>query len=380
MTQNMQDLLQQARSDALSAAPPMRRDVDDFVSAGRKRRAKHRLLQGGAAATLTAAAVFAALVIPQALSSAPSAPVGAGATAVPPAYPDAQWTYSLSGYKAGEFTVTAPEHITPGYQELYVRHGNENENMYDGTSGGVAATSPLYSATVTVYRPGVFQPTKFAAGEHVTVNGRPGLYLSDAMYIDSADLAPAPELAWQYTDNAWAVVSSVIGGRYNKADLLKVAGGLTGAAATPATVAIKTTYTPAGYSLTSAGRTDDFPSGASYMAASLRLSKVRPSYASLTEPVDASTGHGPTVRIALYPTEFTDDTHRKPGSAAYCNSGNANLCFRMSADGKYLAEIYADGGASIPQAELLKTLDNLQFADPKQPSTWFPVTEAVPAL
>ncbi|WP_433055206.1 hypothetical protein [Dactylosporangium sp. CS-033363] len=378
MTQNMQDLLQQARTDALSAAPPMRRDVDDFVSEGRKRRSKHRLLQGGAAATLTAAAVFAALTLPQALSSTPP-PAPVGAAPAPLAYPEAQWTYSFSGFKTGDFTVTAPEHITPGYQELYVRHGSENENMYDGTSGAVAASSPLYSAAITVYRPGVFQPSKFAAGEHVTVNGRPGLYLANAMYIDSADLAPAPELAWQYTDGAWAVVSSVIGGRYNKADLLKLATGLTGAAATPATVAIKTTYTPAGYSLTSAGRTDDFPSGASYMAASLRLTKVQPSYASLTEPVDASTGHGPTVRIALYPTEFTDTSHRKAGSAAYCNSGNANLCFRMSADGKYLAEIHADGGANIPQGELLKTLDNLQFADPKQPSTWFPVTEAVPA-
>ncbi|MEU7865211.1 hypothetical protein [Dactylosporangium sp. NPDC049140] len=383
MTQsNMQDLLAQARTDALAEAPPMRRDVDDFVTAGQRRRSRHRLLQGGGAAVATAAAVFAALTVP-ALSSAPAAPpatpapvAAAGAGAV--AYPDAQWTYGFKGFTAGEFTVTAPEHITPGYQELYVRRGNEVSNLY-GDNNSVVASSPLYSANITVYRPGVFQPTKFANAAPVKVNGRPGLFAASVMYIDSTDLAPGVALAWQYADNAWAVASSVVQGKYNKDELVKIASAFAPAQVAPATVAIKATYAPAGYTLVSAGRTDDFPSGASYMSASLRLSKTVPSYTALTEPIDASTGHGPTVRIALYPVEFTDSTHQKPGGAAFCNSGNANLCFRMTADGKYLAEIYADGGAAIPQPELLKTLNGLQFADPKQPSTWFPVTSAVPS-
>jgi hypothetical protein len=383
MTQNMQDLLQQARSDALSEAPPMSRGVEDFVTEGRRRRSRHRLLQGGGAAALTAAAVFAAVALPHAFGpDAPSgAPAAVGATGASAAraegYPQAPWTYGFGGYKVGEFTVTAPEHITPGYQEMYVRRGDEVSNLY-GDGNKVVASSPLYSANITVYRTAVFQPSRFAQAEHLTVNGRPGLFVASLKYTEDSDLLPGVALAWQYADNSWAVASSVVSGEYNKEELLKLASGFAPAATAAATVAIKTSYVPAGYRLTSAGRTDDFPSGASYMASSLRLIKTQPSYSALTEPVDASTGHGPTLRIALYPVEFTDTTHQKPGGSSSCNAGNANLCYRMSADGKYLAEVYADGG-SIAQSELTRTLDGLQFADPKQPSTWFPVTEAVPA-
>ncbi|WP_433082515.1 hypothetical protein ACQP1P_01965 [Dactylosporangium sp. CA-052675] len=364
----MQDLLTQARTDALAEAPPMRREVEDFVTAGKRRRTRHRLLQGGGGA----AALLIGLALVPALSSPSPAPAPAS-VAAPVSYPDSGWTYGFKGYRTGDFTVTAPEHITPGYQELYVQRGKEVSKLYGGSGGDVVASSPLYSANITVYRPGVFQPSRFTGGEAVTVKGRPGLFKQSLKYIDSSDLAPGVALAWQYADNAWAVVSSVVQGEYDKAELLQLASGLAPSAATPATVAIKASFVPAGYTLVSAGRTDDFPSGASYMAASIRLSRTVPSYASLTEPIDASTGHGPTVRIALYPVEFTDSTHRKPGGASFCNSGNANLCFRMTAGGRYLAEIYADGGAAIPQSDLLKTLDGLQFADPKRPSTWFPI-------
>jgi hypothetical protein len=380
MSQNMQDLLRQARTDALSEAPPMRRGVDEMVAAGRRRRGRHRLLQGGVTATVTAAAVFAAIALPQVLGSkGADAPAGVAAPpAVAVTYPAGDWAYGFKGYKTGEFTVTGSEHITPGYQELYVRRGNQLSTLH-GDGDAVVASSPRYSANITVYRPGVFQPSKFAAGEKLTVNGRPGLFVSSVKYIDASDIDPGVALAWQYADNAWAVASSVVTGQFNRAELLQLASGLASSAASPATVAIKAKYAPPGYFLTSAGRTDDFPSGASYMTASLRLVTTRPSYAALTEPVDASSAHGPTIGIALYPVEFTDATHQRPGGASYCDPVNAHLCYRMSADGKYLAEIYADGGADVSQPELLKTLENLDIADPGQASTWFPLPDAVPA-
>ncbi|MFB9408305.1 hypothetical protein [Dactylosporangium matsuzakiense] len=374
----MQDLLRQARNDALSEAPPMGRGVDDVVAEGRRRHGRHRLLQGGAAVA-TAAAVVAAIALPHSFAARPGNVVAAPPAAAAVTYPTSDWMYGFKGYRTGDFTVTGAEHVTPGYQELYVQRGKQMSDLYDGVGGGVVASSPLYSANITVYRPGVFQPTKFANGEKVTVNGRPGLFASSMMYIDSSDIGPNVALAWQYADNAWAVAASVVDGEFNRAELLQLAAGLAPSPPAPVTVAFKTDYTPQGYSLTSAGRTDDFPSGASYMSASIRLSKTRPSYTSLTEPVDASLDHGPTVRIALYPVEFTDTAHRQPGGAAYCNAGNANLCFRMSPDGRYLAEIYADGGAAIPQSELLRTLRGVEFANPAQPSTWFALTSAIPA-
>ncbi|WP_432984342.1 hypothetical protein [Dactylosporangium sp. CA-233914] len=364
--------MRQARVDALAEAPPMRHDIDAVVAAGRQRRARRRLLQGGGA-LVTAAAVLAAVLAPRAFGDGGAPPVvGAGSPAVTLGYPQGQWEYGFRGYIVGEFTVTAPQHITPGYQELYVRRGTETSDLGDGVS------TPLYSAVITVYRPGVFRPARLAGAEQVLVNGRPGLYGAKVAYSGTADLVPGATLAWQYSDDAWAVATSIVEGEYDKAELTRIAAGLAAAPAAPATVALKATSVPAGYVLTSAGVTDDLPSGAPYMESSIRLNKTRPAYAPLTQPVDPAAGHGPSVRIALYPVEYTDTTHRKPGGSSYCNPGNANLCFRMSADGKYLAEIYAEGGA-IAQSELLATLRGLQFADPARPSTWFPVTSAVPA-
>jgi hypothetical protein len=379
MTGNVQDLLQRASATALATAPPMRRDVDDVVAAGRRRQARQRLLRTGGTAAATVVAVAATVALPRAFDGAapPSVASSASAPASPAAlvYPPALFAYGLRGYTAGPFTVSAPVLVTPGYQELYVRRGDETLNLSDG-SGRVVASAPSFSALVTVYRPGVFEPSRYAGGEPVRVNGRPGFFVSGAKYHAGGDQPGSTALAWQYADNAWAVASSVTLVQYTRAELTQIAAGLAGAPAGPATVALKLRWAPAGYVLTSVGATDDYPSGAPYMVSSLRLIRTRPAYTALTEPVDASATGSPTVRIALYPVEFTDDTHRRPGSAAYCNPGNADLCFRMTADGQYLAEVYSSGGLS--QADLRRILDEAQFADPARPSTWFPVTQAAP--
>jgi hypothetical protein len=86
----------------------------------------------------------------------------------------------------------------------------------------------------------------------------------------------------------------------------------------------------------------------------------------------------PTVRVALYPKAWTDDSAQKPGVSAYCNPGNRNLCYRMTPDGNYLAEAFSASG-SLTQAQLKQILDGLVFAPVENRSAWFPVTEAVPA-
>jgi hypothetical protein len=382
MSRNMQDLLQEARADALVEAPPMRRGVDQVVAAGRMRRTRSRLLRIGAGAG-TAVAVAAAIALPHAFggTSAPPQAVGAPAATTAPAgpltYPSGAFAYGITGYRTGPFTVSSAILVTPGYQESYVRRGDEMENIYDGTKEEkVVASAPGYSALLTVYRPGAFQPTRFNGTESVRVNGRPGLYAAGVHY-QPGDTSPSKgALAWQYADGAWATVASVTPDGYSKAEFLQIASGLGGGAATTPTVPVKLAWTPPGYTLTSVGATDDFPNGGPYMVSSVRLIKTRPAYTGLTATVDASAAGSPTFRVGVFPVSFTDSTHQRPGAAAYCNSGNANLCYRMTPDGKYLIELNSSGGIST--ADLRRVLDEATLADPGKPATWFPVTQAVP--
>jgi hypothetical protein len=367
MTNDIQELLRAARTEAAAAAPPMRHTVDDVVAGGR-RRGKRRLI-GWATGGVAAAAVLALAVSPTA-APAPAPQPPEDVAAAPLSYPTGEFEVGFAGYSVGPFEVSAPILVTPGYQESFVRRDHETENLY-GEGNVVVASSPGFSALLTVYRPGVFQPSRFATGEQVDVHGRLGRYSTDVTYQAGDGPDPRAALAWQYADNAWAVVSVLTPTLYSRAELITIAGGLTGAPAARMAVAFKPTWTPPGYVLTSAGTTDDYPNGGPYMVSSLRLVRTRPAYHDLTQTVDAAK-NAPTVRIALYPKAFTDATHQHPGSAAYCNPGNADLCFRMTADGQYLAEVFSSGG--LPQTDLRKILDGLQFAQIPDHSTWFPVT------
>ncbi|MGI5246759.1 hypothetical protein [Dactylosporangium sp. CA-139066] len=375
MSQNMQDLLQQARADALAAAPPMRSDVDQVVKAGRSRAVRGRLLRAGAGAG-TAVAVAAALALPHAFGGAPAQTPAAGAapaTAAALSYPQGTFAYGFRGYTAGVFTVSAPILVTPGYQEAYVRRGDEMETMYDGSApGSVASSVPGYSALLTVYRPGAFQATRFSGAQAVSVNGRPGLY-SPSVHYQPGDTSPSTgALAWQYADNAWATVASVTPDGYSKAEFVQIAAGLTAAPATTPKTPVKLTWTPPGYGLTSVGATDDYPNGGPYMVSSQRLIKTRPAYTGLTATVDASAAGSPTFRVGVFPVAYANSSKAHPGTASYCNSGNADLCYRMTPDGKYQIELHSSGGLS--QADLRHVLDSAQVADPANPQSWFPIS------
>jgi hypothetical protein len=375
MSQNMQDLLEQARADALGSAPPMRRDVDQVVQAGRTRAVRGRLLRVGAGAG-TAVAVAAALALPHAFGGAPAAtpaaPAASAAPAAPLTYPADKFAYAFTGYQAGPFTVSEPILVTPGYQESYVRRGDEMENLYDGTKEDrVVASVPGYSALLTVYRPGTFEPTRFNGAEAVRVAGHPGLYAPAVHYQPGDDSPSKGALAWQYAEDAWATLASVTPDGYSKAEFVQIAAGLAAAPPTTATSPVKLTWTPPGYGLTSAGATDDYPNGGPYMVSSQRLIKTRPAYTGLTATVDASATGSPTFRVGVFPVSFADNSHVRPGAASYCNDGNANLCYRMTSDGKYLIEISSNGGLST--ADLRRVLDSAKLADPADRSTWSPV-------
>jgi hypothetical protein len=208
----------------------------------------------------------------------------------------------------------------------------------------------------------------------VQVNGRAARFGDDVPYHESGRNdggGPKPALAWLYADDAWAVLTSTTPPGYTEAELLTVAAGLTAAPAAPATAALKLTWVPPGYVLASGGVTDDYPSGAPYMQANLTLVKTRPSYTALTEPVEAAATGTASVRVSLYPVEFTDDSHQFRGKPATCNPGNRNLCYRMTVDAKYLYEVVSSGG--ISQEDLRHILDSALVANPHEPGNWYPL-------
>jgi len=383
MSSDVQEFLQQMQTAAITSAPPMRRGVEEVVEAGRRRRTQQRLLRVGGA-VVTVAAVTAAIALPRSFADGGPAPVPATvpshsaspAPARPAAvYPAQPFAWGFRGYSAGEFTVSDPVLVTPGYQEMYVRRGAEISRM-TGATKNTDLTAPAYSALLTVYRPGVFQPTRWAKAKPVEVNGHAARYSDDMRYHAGDDLGkfnngPKSALAWQYAEDAWAVLTSTTPAVYTEAELLTVAAGLTPAPAKPAKTALRLTWTPPGYVLASGGITADYPNGATFMAANLMLVRSLPAYTALAEPVDAAATGTAWIRVSLYPVEFTEDSHQHPGKPATCNSVTHGLCYRMTVDQKYLYETTSSDGVS--QDDLRHILDSAQVANPHEAESWFPL-------
>jgi hypothetical protein len=64
----------------------------------------------------------------------------------------------------------------------------------------------------------------------------------------------------------------------------------------------------------------------------------------------------------------------KPKNSSFCAS--ESLCYRSTDDGRWQLEINA--GLAAPDSELIKMLDSITFADPANPSSWYPITAVLP--
>jgi len=186
-----------------------------------------------------------------------------------------------------------------------------------------------------------------------------------------------PALAWQYADNAWATLDNVSPTEHGKADLLRIAQGLRGSPPYPARIVFQTTYLPAGYRLTSGGREADWPSGAgSFQATGTRyVNGPDQDISELVMPIIDSDNNGVRdMRINVYRRDWADNSTPPPGlpeGGVWCNRGNPKLCYRITPDGGWLAEVEGSGYES--RTELVKIMAGLRFADVDDPSTWFPM-------
>ncbi|MCA2214635.1 hypothetical protein [Jidongwangia harbinensis] len=411
MQHDLYDLLQAAKSDA----PPARYTVDDAVAAGRRRQGRRRVALTGAASFAVVAAVAGAVVLPQALAGRtpgrPDVAAATGATTkaaadVPFTYPAGDFQFGFRGYTVGKYRVTDPVLVAPNFQQADIRVGNETETMYGSDSAADEkatedkkngrpfksgerkaspddVTGPKFALKLTVYRPKAFSPERFRTfkAEPVTVAGRPG-YFSTDMPIDrdpsGGEGLKWPALAWQYADDAWAVIDNVTPDQHGKRDLMSIAAGLRGADAYPASIVFETTYLPEGYRLASGGRGADWPNGGGWaqITGTRYVHGAGSAAGTTTMPVlDPEDSTERDLRINVYDRKWATNSQPpkgQPEDAVWCNSGNAQLCYRLLPGGKYVAEVQGSGQEST--ADLRKVMAGLRFADVDDPAAWFPMT------
>ncbi|MFI7543691.1 hypothetical protein [Actinoplanes sp. NPDC049599] len=329
MQRRLSDLLEAAKADA----PAPRYGVEDAVRAGR--RLRRRRAAWATAAVAAVVAVAAVIALPRLLPGPDFDYAGGDLTA------------TIQSYEAGPLTVTEAVQVSPGYQIAQV--------IGPTTKKGA---KPAVRGTVTVFRPGVFDPAGFATGTAVPVGGVTGRSRPDAV-------------AWEYAEDAWAVVRTWQA-RLTRAQLIAVAAGLRSTAPRTPTVGFKLTTVPAGFTLDSGGRANDatgrsaLPNG-SY----LRLVKGDVSYRNLPD-VLADPGPGvQAVEVRVYPREYGQEVPPAVQPAGYCRG---DRCYRDSADGK--VQIEAAGGPGTSTADLLALVKGATFAVPDDPGTWYPLTSA----
>ncbi len=375
MTFNLYEAMGQATIDR----PPPTHTVDDIVKAGRSLRRRRRRLKVAmcTAAAVVAVAATATVVLPTTASThAPAAPASASAQSWPDLDP---FEISFKGYDLGELHVSDPMLVTPGYQQSAVYLDGVTQRADD-------AVYPSPVATLTVFRPGVFNPEKYQRGEKIQSGGRTGLAISNTVTVEgqrppvigpsgkpmTQTRAPRneqrPAVAWQYTDNAWAtlVARSSLPETQSAQSLFALAGGLRPTAPSTPKVPFQMRYIPPGFHLVAVGAESPYSSYKDSISA-LYFAKGNVSFTNLTDPYNPDELAKTFFRVSVYPTPKSAQADpanaNHPNSARPCDGGT--FCDKPI-NAKYYAEVSDLGNAD----ELAKIINALTFDDIADPSTW----------
>jgi hypothetical protein len=241
MSYDIQDVLKSVQG----GAPAPQTTTDDIISRARRRRARRTIATAVAG---TAAGLALAVTAFSALGAAPrggpgigqdvAAPAASGPTGpvvVEPPRPVERIDFSttLGDYRVGPYQVGPAGQVTAGYQEIPVYRDGDTWNDEGGPN------YPYAGATITVYRPGVYDPGSFTFGEDTTlkigpqyitrVGSHPAIAI-DMTYISPVDMVTKyvrTALAWQYRDGAWAtLIPSYDRSALTAADAAQIAAGL----------------------------------------------------------------------------------------------------------------------------------------------------------
>lgn len=383
---DMHELLQIAREEA----PPARFGVDDIVAAGRRRRRWALAQRIGGIGTVAAAVVTAGVLVagnvvlsPGGSAEQPAAPVTAGKKTGAPDEPapfvlDAEpFTFTFDRYEVGGYTVLAPYSVNLGYQRTsIVRYGENYPKDKDDIE---------FVGDLTVYRPGVFKPDRFLAGTKLTVQGRDAYQTQlkrmlsnqingDGEFVNGEEL-PYDALAWQYGTDAWAVIEQFIGrlgeADFPRADQLALAEGFRLRTGEPvkARVPFRPGHLPAGFELLAAE--GQSMTGEHSGMVTFVYGKPDGLLKSLTGPVSLlRIRNAPTVVLSILWVDVPPPDAKKRTSR--CNKGQ-HWCMLNLPGGEFWVAA-EDPSETLSDAELLKVLDELTFANIKKSDTWYPVS------
>jgi hypothetical protein len=376
----MHELLQVAREDA----PPARYSVDDIVAAGRRRRRWAFAQRAGGIGTAAAAVVTAAVLVTGNLAlsgggggTEPAVPAGTASQPGPFVIEASEpFTFTFDGYRIGDYHVLPPDNVNLGYQSTHI--------IRYGRNYAKDKTDLAFAGAVTVYQPGVFRPERFLSGTRLTVQGREAYRARftrtvsnqidrDGNFINGEKI-PYDALAWQYGPDAWAVIAQEVS-RLGPSELpaeiqIALAERFTLRTGEPvkAKLPFRAGYLPAGYELIAA----EGQSMTSPYSGMVTFVYGRPdaSLETLTAPVDLQRiRNAPSIVVSLLWVDTPPRDARKRTSR--CNEGQ-HWCKLDLPGGEFWA-LAEDPSETLPDAELLKVLDNLDFATIKKANTWHPI-------
>lgn len=393
--------------DAVTAdEPPLAHTADEIISAGR--RAERRRRAGFAtagAAGLVAIAVAGAFALPSlgAKQSTGGGTTGAASAGTPAKdktrastgkWTDAPaFTFTFQGFHAGTLRVQDPIVASTAYQiaSVYADGRTTNDKPSTATDPSVlgkdkkaAKPNPTLYAYLTVYRPGAFNAGGIKNGTTVTVAGHKAVQATLPVGLDPKNpVDPSNKLfAWEYTANAWAVVTSISNSSDNPsfADLGALVTGLKPSTPTPALLPFTVGYVPAGYQPVQTGThampgLDGIASAREGDYGGATFASPAPAVTGLTKPFDEGDG---TIKnsfnIFVTPSKNSNQKAQAGKTKCYANG----FCNVWSADGKVQVQISDEGtGANLSPSEMSKIAHSIKVADVDNDTTWTAASKAL---
>ncbi|MEV7629910.1 serine/threonine-protein kinase [Actinoplanes sp. NPDC089786] len=265
------------------------------------------------------------------------------------------FVFTVRGWSGGRLRVTDPTSVSTAYQTANVLLGDEP------------------AGTLTVYRPGAFDPAGLDGTERVTVGGRPARW--DETYPTTPNNTDRM-LAWQYADNAWATIQTVRDGQPSFDQLRSLAGGLRTGGSVVARLPFRLTYVPKGYQAVEVGT--QVETGAASPAqygdaqpAAVVFAGPAPKPTGLLRPWDPKSEGARSPIKNNFLVSVALGTQHKVGASG-CLDG---FCYLWTGDGRTRIDVVSFDRLS--DREALKLLDGLKLGPMDDPGGWFDANTAV---
>lgn len=367
----MQDLVELATSEP----PPLRYAADDIVASGQRVQRRRRLawVASGGAAVAVLGVVAAAVAVPALTGRTERQEQPAAVAAQPVPATSEPFTFTFGGYRVGKLRVAQPVDVSTAYQlaSVYADGLTTNDKPVDGATP--ERNGPNLYAYLTVYRAGAYDPAKLTGARQVTVDGRPGLEVTDTEH----GWAVRRTLAWQYNTDAWAVIkASSDDAAYPSAkELRDLAAGLRAGPPAVAKVPVKLGYVPDGYRLDEVAvhamtGLNGIASAREGDYAGLLFSRPGQPTTGLTVPFGGEEGDDPPGSFVVYVVPAANSNQQpSPGvtcGAGFCNRWVSGVNLQVSSSGR------------LTDAEMRKVLEAITLGDVTNDSTWTEVTAAIP--